>query len=151
MVTSTGFRHFGNHRCTAILVDKNNRWWIGTEYGLYKQTFTQQSISKHNVRAYIEKYAKLIPVHVVHYHDGLVYFAAGNKDGVTVMDATSGKFLKSIRLPISPPEWNDVFCIENLNPDTLWFGSREGLIYYTPSTNASGIITSPLSTKDQLQ
>lgn len=143
MVTSTGFRHFGNHRCTAILVDKNNRWWIGTEYGLYKQTFTQQSISKHNVRAYIEKYAKLIPVHVVHYHDGLVYFAAGNKDGVTVMDATSGKFLKSIRLPISPPEWNDVFCIENLNPDTLWFGSREGLIYYTPSTNASGIITSP--------
>ena len=59
------------------------------------------------------------------------------------MDATSGKFLKSIRLPISPPEWNDVFCIENLNPDTLWFGSREGLIYYTPSTKASGIITSP--------
>lgn len=142
-ITSDGIRHFADHRCTAILVDKNNRWWIGTEYGIYKQSFNQKIIHTQNVRSYINQYAKVIPVTVVHHVDGLIYFAAGDKDGVTVMEAASGKFLHSIRLNVTPPEWNDVFCIESLNTDTLWFGSREGLIYYASSTNTAGKITRP--------
>lgn len=139
-LVTDSLRHFSGHRCTALMRDKDNRWWIGTEYGVYMQSFFNPSIISYPVRQYIIQHAGIKAITEVFLTRGKVYFSAGVKDGVTVLDASTFAFEKQIRLDHPVAEWNDVFTIGSFNEDTLWIGTRMGLVWHDIATGKSGLV-----------
>ncbi len=116
--------------------DKEGRLWIGTSNGLYMQKLQKLPIQKvpiaHKSQQHSVKTAK--------YYKGKIYLGnmAKYDSGLWIMNATTKAVEKKIMFYESSSDWNEIFCIEQYQPDTLWIGSAEGILWFSTLTHNYG-------------
>ena len=131
-LTSDTQRQMPGILCNNVLRDNSGRWWLGTEQGLYMQQFLQPTVRFFDITPHVKSWIETPVVHDVYKDGDLIYFCAGVKDGVTIIDAKDNSYKLNIRYPCSlKKEWNDIYFIHPVGADTLLFGSRIGLGWYS--------------------
>ncbi len=144
-VHSDGTKYFTGYICNYIFVDKTNRYWIGTNKGLFVQQFLSKAISQFKVPI-DEKQGNKIPIVqdiLVNKKD--IYITTESQHGIVQLDAVNMSFKKMIFLnQDASSSWNSIHSITQHTKDTLWLGSRLGLGWLDINSGKTGIYNNDL-------
>jgi len=127
-LTLHGGKYFDGRHCNAVFLDREKRFWVGTNNGLYKQNLTNPfyhvydldeqapDLRNRNIRA------------VLNWGDKL-FVGFQNNGGLMILN----RFSHKIEHRFDFERWGQ-YCnsITNIFPyggDTLWIGSRGGILW----------------------
>src|SRR5436190_2625525 len=112
--------HFANYLCTSLLVDKNNRLWVGSNDGLFyeKQTtgkIEQITLEHNSLRNYFLSIA--VSTNKI--------FLGTSREGLLVLDRKNMQVLKKIDFSKykTNESSNVIYSIASIRPDTLYTGT----------------------------
>ena len=126
-------------KCNQLLIDKENRLWVGTRTGLLKQktdapflkaVLINSEPAKEDVQAQFSGICRV---------GGKLYIGAYNRyQGLFVVDTATMKLIKNILFFGGNNEWNEILSVQNYYTDTLWIGTNEGLLWLDTKTYRYG-------------
>jgi ligand-binding sensor domain-containing protein len=140
-ITGDSTKYFQDLACTYIFLDRENRLWVGTQSGLYMQHLLKPLIRSADVSKYVRNYISSPDVNDIYRKGDKLYVATASYAGITILNAKDFSFIKNIRLddPFNP-ELNEVGHIIPFNKDTLWLGTRRGLVWFDTKSEKEGIV-----------
>lgn len=129
-------RYFADKLCTAIFRDRDNKLWIGTIEGLYKQSSLPKIVE--TFRLQVEKLEGAAVSALYLSNDKI--FVGTDKNKVLILDKTSKKLIGSVRLHIDPELSNYIRAFYPFTADTLWIATSSGLAWLHMQDFSSGQI-----------
>lgn len=139
-VTVDPVRLFGKHFCTALLLDKNNKLWIGTDKGLLQQQSPASQFKTYNLQDLVSPalspYIKDILV------DSNGIFVGGRQIGsLLILDASTKSIVHRVDLSSIDSLCNNIVSIYPISKDTLWLGTDYGLLWLNKNNYHFGRLT----------
>ncbi|HEY4290015.1 MAG TPA: histidine kinase [Puia sp.] len=137
-----GGKNFTRRHCTAVFRDREGRLWIGTDNGLYKQTLSSPFYNAYDltdrwpdlrncdIRAIYSRYDKL-------------FIGLRNKGGLLMLDRSSPGNGRRFDFGKYGAACNTIYNIFPFSADTLWIGTRRGLLWFNTSDYSSGRVAVP--------
>lgn len=134
--------YFENYFCSSILTDKNNRLWIGTNKGLFREKRPAGSMEKITVPATMNPFSRDLQIRMITIANDKV-FVATNGQGLLAFERSSMNPLKQIDFL---PYWhtaNNVYSAITINEDTVMAGSYGALIWVNTGNYTHGKVNLP--------
>ncbi len=137
-----GAKYFDGRHCTAVFLDREKRFWVGTNNGLYKQNLSnpyyhaddlaEQSPDLRNceIRAIVSIGNKL-------------FVGFRNRGGLMILDKISHKIEHRFELGKSDLECNSISFIFPYGGDTLWLGTAGGILWLNTRNDHYGPLIFP--------
>ncbi len=122
---------FNNLTCTVVMLDKDNRLWVGTEYGLYCQALKKSAL--HSIKYPLPKNTGAnhpIPFYWFLRKKDLLYAGTYSQLPILVLNARTNELKKQLSFASLSPLCNQVWSMIEYNKDTLWFATQDGLVWY---------------------
>ena len=127
-LSCNGKKYFEGNVCTTVFKDRENRLWIGTADGLYKQNLNSAFF-------WVTDLSQQSPYLIDHeirclYTDGPDLFAGlQNEGGLLIVDKKTGNIRNKLTfLPLQEYS-NDIFTIFHFCNDTVWVGTDRGIVW----------------------
>ncbi|MEO5984730.1 MAG: histidine kinase, partial [Ferruginibacter sp.] len=122
---------FNKQICTAAILDRDDRLWIGTKKGLFRQNIKKTSL--HSIKHPLLNQADIIypiPFSSFLRKNHLLYAGTYSRLPIMILDGNNYKLKKEISFSSLSPLCNQLWHILEYNKDTLWFATQDGLIWY---------------------
>jgi ligand-binding sensor domain-containing protein/two-component sensor histidine kinase len=145
VITGNGTKYFNEEWVNAIFNDSENRLWIGTSDGLWKENLnkpfihtTNKPIYKHPVKGTSNEPS------IGFYYTGLVYknklYAGryGFDNGLIILDPNTMEIEEQITFFPGKQDWNKIFSMQVYYQDTIWLGTQRGIIWFDVNTKHYG-------------
>jgi ligand-binding sensor domain-containing protein/putative methionine-R-sulfoxide reductase with GAF domain len=137
-----GKKYFEGNVCTSIFQDKEERLWIGTADGLYKQNLHNSFFSVTD----LSRQAPYLLGHEIRciYAEDSIIFAGLNKEGgLLVLNKKEGTIRKTLLFGPAGAYSNTIACIFSYDKDTLWLGTLQGIVWLNKKNYHYGRIHTP--------
>jgi hypothetical protein len=127
-LTLHGGKYFDGRHCNMVFLDREKRFWVGTNNGLYKQNLSnpfyhvydieEQSpdLRNCNIRAILNSGDKL-------------FVGFQNNGGLVILNKLSHKIEHRFNFEKWSQSFNSITNIFPYGGDTLWIGSRGGILW----------------------
>lgn len=129
-------RYFPDKLCTVMFSDRDNKLWIGTTEGLYKQNSYQKILETFTLESENQEGAIVNALYLS--KDKI--FVGTDKNKILILDKLSKKLIRSVQLPAAPDLSNYVRYFHLFNTDTLWIATSSGLAWLHMQNFSSGRI-----------
>ncbi len=124
---------FEKYYCKAILRDKDNRIWVGTNKGLLKQKNSSGLIEKFRIPTEMNRDERDLTFRVVTVLGNKI-FVGSSSQGLFVLNRADGKPMKHFDFqPLSDGSNNITSCL-SLNKDSVLVGTNGPLVVVNPVT-----------------
>jgi len=137
-----GQKYFASKYCTSIFKDREERLWIGTNDGLYKQNARNPFFS-------VEDLSTQLPA-VVNTGIQSVFIVADktliglrNEGGLLILNSKTKKIERKISFEKFGPGSSTINFMFSYNNDTLWVGTARGMIWLNTNNYSSGRLNFP--------
>jgi ligand-binding sensor domain-containing protein/putative methionine-R-sulfoxide reductase with GAF domain len=127
-------RYFKQDFCTAIIQDKANNLWIGTDKGLYQQKKTPLLFKTYSLKPYLQQNISR-NISAIHYAAGKIFVGTRQQSDLLILNAADKKVLSKINLQSIDPLCNNINGIYPFNKDTLWLCTDKGLVWFNIKNN----------------
>ncbi len=127
---------------TAAFLDRENRLWLGTENGLFRQNIKQSAL--HPIRHPSSGDPNLyyiIPFYCFLRSNDLLYAGSYSYSPIIVLDGKTYQLKKQISFSRVSPMCNQIWHVIEYSKDTLWFGTQDGLIWYNQRNENFGRVS----------
>ena len=122
---------FRKEICKNLLLDREDRLWVGTENGLFKQNIkpkalhavdlTDLNLEKLNYSVWFSSFLR---------DDDVVYAGSHSYLPSLVLDGKTYEVKKRISFEKLSPLCNGTWNIIKYSTDTLWFATQDGVVWY---------------------
>lgn len=140
--SSDGRKFFAGKYCTSVFTDKNNRLWIATNDGLYKQNirntfFDDEDLSK--------QYPSIVNTGIqsVFIYQSKIYVGLRNEGGLLILNDETKKIEEVVDLSKHGAGSNSLNFIFQFNKDTLWLGTAKGILWFNKNNFSHGRLNIP--------
>lgn len=123
-----GTKYFKGSVCTAIFKDRENRMWIGTADGLYKENMQDSFFSVVDLSEQY-RYLQDHEISSIHIEDSLLFAGLHNGGGLLVLDKRTGIIRNKIQFTPQFGYSNSISNIISYDRDTLWVGTSDGIVW----------------------
>lgn len=139
---SDGKKYFASRLCTSVLKDADGRLWIGTADGLFRQNmhnsfFTVTDLSEQSP-SFLSHQISSIQVLGENIFAGLL-----NEGGLAILDKKTQKVKEQIRFNPAGAYSNSIMNMIDYDPDTLWIGTYNGIIWFNIRNHQYGKVKMP--------
>src|SRR5688572_13203449 len=125
--------YFENYFCSFILTDKNNRLWIGTNKGLFRENKSAGDLETITVPQKMNPYNLDLSIRSIAVANNKLFLATSG-EGLLIVDKTTLKPLKKIAFRHTPAAENVAYYVIVVNNDTVLAGGRGSLFYINTHT-----------------
>jgi len=137
-----GVKYFSSKYCTSIFKDREGRLWIGTNDGLYKQNIRNPFFS-------VEDLSQQFPailntgIQSTFIVKGKTLIGLRNEGGILVLNNKTKKIERHVSFKKFGPGSNSINFIFLYQPDTLWIGTGNGILWMNTSNYTNGKLNIP--------
>ena len=137
-----GEKYFAGRHCTTVFRDRDGRFWIGTDNGLYKQNLSSPYYNAYDLT---EQWPDLrnCDIRAIYAQHGKLYIGLRNKGGLVMLDRSGSGKGRRFDFGKYGPTCNTIYNIFPFSADTLWIGTRTGLLWFNTSNFSSGRVAVP--------
>ncbi len=143
-IAALGDKRFDSLRCTNILLDRDNRLWVGTDNGLYKQNLANPVFKAYDLADQLPE-VKTSDIRALFTDENKLYVGLWNRGGILVLDKATLHIEKHVFLINKDSSVNYVNFFIPYHPDTLWIGTAVGLVWMNKHNFTSGRVATTLS------
>ncbi len=137
-LTTDGIKRMPGIKIIRLFFDKDNRLWIGTNEGLFRQKLDPPLINAH-------RYAPLPGEQITggitcayRYKNNLYAGRYSINNGLLIIDPVTMQLKKQINFFGGNTGWNEIYTMEMYHPDTLWIGTNGGVIWLDTRNDTYG-------------
>jgi len=145
-ISCDGHKFFKGSLCTVVFMDRENRLWIGTADGLYKEHMQNSFFSVMDLSTQ-PSYPEDHEIRCIYADDAFIYTGLLNGGGLMILDKWTGKIINRLQFT---PQFGYSSTIHNILPyskDTLWIGTGNGVIWLNKNNYHYGRLNTPPSLK----
>lgn len=137
-----GEKYFGSRHCTAIFRDREGRFWIGTDNGLYKQNLSSPYYNAYDLT---EQWPDLrnCDIRTIYTQHDKLFIGLRNKGGLVMLDRSSPGNGRRFDFGKYGTTCNTIYNIFPFSADTLWIGTRTGLLWFNTTNYHFGRVVPP--------
>lgn len=137
-----GEKYFTRRHCTTIFRDREERFWIGTDNGLYKQNLSSPYYNAYDLT---ERWPDLrnCDIRAIYAQHDKLFVGLRNKGGLLMLDRSNPGNGQRFDFGKYGPTCNTIYNIFPFSDDTLWIGTRTGLLWFNTSHYSFGRVTPP--------
>lgn len=137
-ITCDGKKYLPAHKITCLFLDKDKRLWAGSDEGLLRQKLKPTIISSHKFSpapgfaitgSFTTAYC---------YKDKLYAGRYSMNKGLVIINKSTLVEEKQIDFYGGNNPFNEIMSIEMYHPDTLWVGTKGGIIWFDTKTHSYG-------------
>jgi len=137
-----GRKFFPGKYCTSVFSDKNNRLWIGTNDGLYKQNIRNSFFEDEDLSQQLPSIVNT-GIQSIFIVDDKIYVGLRNEGGLVVLNNQNKKIERVIDFSTHGPGSNSLNYIFQFNKDTLWLGTAKGILWFNKKNHTHGRLNVP--------
>ena len=137
-----GGKYFDGRHCTAVFLDREKRFWVGTNNGLFKQNLSNPLLSRLRSGRTVTGSSKL-EIRAIVNHGNKLFVGFRNRGGLMMLDKFSHKIEHRFDLAKSDPDCNTVSLYFSLRGDTLWMGTNGGILWLNTRNDHYGPLIFP--------
>ncbi|MBL7745486.1 MAG: histidine kinase [Chitinophagaceae bacterium] len=134
--------YFEKYFCASILPDKNKRYWIGTNKGLFREKRQTASVEKMTVPQQWNPFSRDIGIKMITI-TGDKIFTATDGEGMIIFNRESLTVMKKIDFSKYGDLTNHVFSTIKLDDDTILAGTYGELLWINTRNLMHGKVTLP--------
>lgn len=123
-----GGKYFDGRHCTAVFLDRERRFWVGTNNGLYKQNLTNPFYHAYDL-ADQSPDLRNCEIRAILNRGNKLFVGFRNRGGLMILDKFSHKIEHRFDLGKSDPDCNSISSIFPYGGDTLWIGTSGGILW----------------------
>jgi ligand-binding sensor domain-containing protein/putative methionine-R-sulfoxide reductase with GAF domain len=141
-ISCDGQKFFKGSLCTVVFRDREDRLWIGTADGLYKENLQNSIFSVMDLSTQAS-YPADHEIRCIYADDAFLYTGLQSGGGVLVLDKSTGTIKKRIQFT---PQFAYSSTIHNIYPyseDTLWVGTGNGIVWLNKKNDHYGRLNIP--------
>jgi len=137
-----GEKYFGSRHCTALFRDREGRFWIGTDNGLYKQNLSSPYYNAYDLT---EQWPDLrnCDIRAIYAQHDKLFIGLRNKGGLVMLDRSNPGNRRRFDFGKFGTTCNTIYNIFPFSADTLWIGTRTGLLWFNTSNYHFGRVAPP--------
>jgi len=137
-----GKKYLADKLCSVVFLDRENRLWVGTADGLYKQNmgspfFEVDDLAEQDVA--LKNYS----IRTIFHDRDRLFIGLRGKGGVLVLDKSTKKILRHLLLGGIEDSCNNVSLFFPYDRDTLWVGTQNGIFWLDRKTYHRGRVVVP--------
>jgi ligand-binding sensor domain-containing protein len=87
--------YFENYFCSSLCIDKNNRLWIGTNKGLFREKRSTETVEKFTIPQQWNPFNSDLAIGAINISNNKIFAATAN-EGILVIDRNDQKIIKRI-------------------------------------------------------
>jgi putative methionine-R-sulfoxide reductase with GAF domain len=137
-----GRKYFPKEVCTAVFRDREDRFWIGTKDGVYKQNLHNSFFSVTDLSLQSEKLASA-EIKSIYVENNSIFAGLQNEGGILILDKKTGKIKKQLQFSPSKDYSNSITRIFPFDKDTLWIGTSRGILWLCKNNFHYGRLKTP--------
>ncbi len=123
-----GGKYFDGSHCNTVFLDREKRFWVGTNNGLYKQNLSNPFYHVYDLGEQSPDLRNCDMRAILNWGDKL-FVGFQNNGGLVILN----KFSHKIEYRFNFEKWsqncNSITTIFPYGGDTLWIGSRDGILW----------------------
>ncbi|HTI12591.1 MAG TPA: histidine kinase, partial [Puia sp.] len=137
-----GEKYFTRRHCRAVFRDREGRYWIGTDNGLYKQNLSSPYYNAYDLA---EQWPDLrnCDIRAIYTSHDKLFVGLRNKGGLLMLDKSGSGKGRLFDFGKYGPTCNTIYNIFPFSADTLWIGTRTGLLWFNTSDYHFGRVIVP--------
>lgn len=132
-----GKKFLADKLCTAVFLDRENRLWVGTADGLYKQNVGSPFFEVDDLAGQ-DPGLKNYSIRTIYPDRDKLFVGLRGKGGVLVLDKSTKKILRHLFLGGPGDSSNNISLFFPYDRDTLWVGTQNGVFWLDRKTYRTG-------------
>lgn len=127
-IISDNRKYFASMACNTIFFDKEQRLWIGTNDGLFRQNLRNPFFSADDLSL---QFPGVINANIksVYTDKEQVVIGLKNNTGLLLLEKNTKKLLAHLNTEELGPGCGTINFIFSYHPDTLWLGTANGIVW----------------------
>ncbi len=127
-LTCDGKKYFAHDACTAVFKDREDRLWIGTADGIYKQNLHNSFFSVNDLSS---QYPQLVDhdIRSIYMDEYSIYAGLQNEGGLMILNKKTGLIKRQLLFNSQNQYNNSISNIFPFDRDTLWIATRSGILW----------------------
>ena len=136
-ITCDEKKYFPTLVCNAIFLDKEQRLWVGTNDGLFRQNLRNNFFTADDLSL---QFPGVINANVKSVYADKDQIVIGLKDnaGALVLDKKTKKLIKYLNTEQLGPGCGTINFVYLYHPDTLWLGTANGILWLNKKDHQFG-------------
>ena len=137
-----GKKYFPQRHCRTVFRDRDGRFWIGTDNGLYKQNLSSPFYNAYDLA---EQWPDLhnCDIRAIYTRQDQLFIGLRNKGGLLMLDQSHPGKARRFDFGKYGGGCNTLYNIFPFSRDTLWIGTRNGLLWFNTSDYNFGRVVVP--------
>jgi len=138
-------KYFSSMACNAVFRDKEQRLWIGTNDGLFRQNLRNSFFSADDLSV---QFPGIINANIksVYVDTAQIVIGLKNNTGVLLLDKKTKKILNYLNTENLGSGCGTINFIYSYSSDTLWLGTGNGIIWLNKKNHRFGKFTAATQT-----
>jgi two-component sensor histidine kinase len=137
-----GGKYFDGRHCTSIFLDREKRFWVGTNNGLYKQNLTNPFYHAYDLADQLPD-LRNCDIRAILIRGNKLFVGFRNRGGLIILDKFSHKIEHRFDLAKSDPDCNTISFIFPYGGDTLWIATSGGILWLNTRNGHYGPLIFP--------
>lgn len=137
MLSPVGRKYLADMVCTVVFLDRENRLWVGTADGLYKQNLGSPFFQVDDL-ADQDAALKNYFIRTIYSDMERLFVGLRGKGGVLVLDKHTKKIQRHLLLGAPDDSCNNISIFFPYDRDTLWVGTQNGIFWLDRKTYHTG-------------
>ena len=136
-ITCDEKKYFPTMVCNAVFLDKEQRLWVGTNDGLFRQNLRNSFFSADDLSI---QFPGIINANIksVYTDRDQIVIGLKNNTGILVLEKQTKKMLQYLNTEALGPGCGTINFIYSYHPDTLWLGTANGMLWLNKKNHRFG-------------
>ncbi|HEX6180299.1 MAG TPA: two-component regulator propeller domain-containing protein, partial [Chitinophagaceae bacterium] len=136
--------HFRQFLCVDVFVDRDDRLWVATTKGLYKENPMRSHVELTSIPQSLQDSFPSIRVGALYSSDDKVYAGTRAEGGLLLFDKKTFSFIEQIRLKIVNKYYgNNIYSIAEKDKNSLLLGRNGKLVSFNMTNNKESYLVPP--------
>jgi ligand-binding sensor domain-containing protein len=133
-------KYFSSMPCNTVFRDKEQRLWVGTNDGLFRQNLRNSFFSADDLSV---QFPGIINANIksVYTDKDQIVIGLKNNTGILLVEKKTKKLLQYLNTEELGPGCGTINFIYSYDPDTLWLGTGNGILWLNKKNHRFGKFT----------